>query len=493
MRYESNLHFEAPFLVTPEKRTDVAMSPYQLRELLQFSGFERHNGHAKAVSYGALGGMLDGEERQRVSDFADWTFDNEITVYVGECNFKKLSRLAFGRGFVGAATVFKKLNKRVDLRIVSKADLDPVTFGKLPNEVQYSVATTGDKTFRQISDFIQAGGLMSVAWFKRPGPAYLEAVEKTPGETIIDKVDMAIYKPTDEVKQASHDFITAQFLPVSSENGNGALAYTLGRYVNGRIDRGIEERYAQVVLTRRLLLKETEGALVAFGLAGASIPLLHMLNEQAPDSPWAQTFIKLVPPIIADLVTFWAQLSPWLKGDTGRERFVDFGKRLGTTHLKSLLLSLGATAGGTRLAVDVGEEWGDVAGAAVYSAIPLAVAGATTWDTYRTLKNRFDLPRGETIRTMFANNPIHLGIDLGALVTFVTGVGVLGYGGQFKNPTATSLIEGVLEHSFAAMYAFMQLSIGQTYSLHRDMHEHVSDWLKRGYLDKLKKRDILNS
>ncbi len=178
------------------------------------------------------------------------------------------------------------------------------------------------------------------------------------------------------------------------------------------------------------------------------------------------------------MVTFVAQIAPWLEGDTFLEKAKDFVKKLGTTHRRSLLLSVGATAAGSALTEFTAKELGDVPAAVVYGLIPLLVAGSTTLDTLESLRERLDHKDVlEAMKVMFKNNPAHLGIDIGALTTFFTSVAVLGYGGQLHNPVAIALIEGAEEHTMAALITKMQVTFGTSYRFNVWAQTEVEDWV----------------
>jgi len=83
---------------------------------------------------------------------------------------------------------------------------------------------------------------------------------------------------------------------------------------------------------------------------------------------------------------------------------------------------------------------------------------------------------------MLRANPAQLSIDVGAATTLLTGVGVLGFGHQFHNPTAITLIEGVEEHSLAAILTLFQINFGYRFAFNAWAKKEIADWKKNTYL-----------
>ena len=152
------------------------------------------------------------------------------------------------------------------------------------------------------------------------------------------------------------------------------------------------------------------------------------------------------------------------------------------SHKWSFATSIITTAIGSAGAELIKDKYGFIPGSIVYGGVPFLVAAMTTHQTIRTLQEKTGKSYYQTARMMFANNPAHLGIDLGAFSTFPTAVGVLGFGGQMNNPIAKGLIEGVEEHAIASTFTMLQLFIGQTYSLNKRMEDAIDEWTKKGLI-----------
>lgn len=374
------------------------------------------------------------------------------------------------------------LKKIATVHTIGRDDLSSEkNFDALPQMVQYSLSNLGKGMYKKARQFVDAGGVMMQLTFSRPTPEYKEEIEKTEGNTMTEKVIMAVHKPTPELIHAGHEFISVSWYPEKQEEYNGT-ASQLTDVVNRRIDNNMEDEYARLVLMKTLMREEMKSSIYAMSATAATIPLLHFINEHFQDNALAQTLIKFIPPFVADLVTFWSQLNPWLDGDSTVSKLKDFGQKLITTHKTSFATSIGATIIGSAGAEYVGREYGDVAGAYLYSGIPAFVAGVTTVDTIKSLQKKMGTSFGETAKIMFANNPAHVGIDIGAGLTFATGVGVLGYGGQLGNPTALALIEGAEEHTFAALYTLLQDTIGQSMYFNARIGREIDSWKQRVFL-----------
>lgn len=404
--------------------------------------------------------------------------DNNFTLPI-DAPLDALIEFSRESGHTEGCEELMSLKKIASINTVGRDDLsNEKNFDALPQIVKYSLSNLGKGMYKKARQFVDAGGVMMQLTFNKPTPEYKEEIEKTEGNTMTEKVIVAVHKPTPELIHAGHEFISVSWYPENKEEYNGT-ASQLTDVVNRRIDNNIEDDYARLVLMKTLMREEMKSSIYAMSATAATIPLLHFINEHFQDNALAQTLIKFIPPFVADLVTFWSQLNPWLDGDSTTSKLKDFGHKLITSHKTSFATSIGATILGSAGAEYVGREYGDVAGAYLYSGIPAVVAGITTIDTVKSLQKKMGTSFGETTKIMFANNPAHVGVDIGAALTFATGVGVLGYGGQLGNPTALALIEGAEEHTFAALYTLLQDTIGQSMYFNARIDREIASWKQR--------------
>ena len=468
-----------------ERRTSLPqiLTPYQVASILTFSDCHYTNGKTTVEPFTAVDGLVNEDGCDSLSRLAQKSFDSLIGLEVDQVTFPNLTRVARELEEPESAQILNHLGQLAYIRVVASKDLETEqAFAELPLVVQYCLSHAGENVYGRIKDLLtNKQGVLAVTVFHKPSPAYLEATDHTEGDTMIAKVQNAFVSPSDEVKKASHQFISISAVP--PDNTDTRLikeANDISKFLNLRIDNSIEEKYARAMVTKAMLNEEMKGAM--YGMVGVVgvLPLLFWINQHAPDNMTAQALIKFIPPFIADIVTFWAQLSPWLEGDTFSERSKDFYKKITTTHLRSALLSLGATAVGSYGAEYVTEQHGAIPGSVVYSGIPFAVAMATTIDTIKSLRKKMpNLNLNEIIQVMFTNNPAHLGIDIGAAATFLTGLGVLGFKGQIHNPLALGLIEGAEEHTIAAGFTYLQSTFGQLSYVKQEMRSRVDKWKDR--------------
>lgn len=476
-----------PISTAPKERSKPIpqiVTPYQVANILNFIDCNNDsNGKTSVTPFSGVGGSINEEDCHHLANLSNKSLDTGITMSSTDITLSNFARMAKELDEPQAADVLRNLSKLANIRIVTANDLESEqAFQDLPLVVQYCLSHAGENVYTRIKDFLtEKQGVLAITAFHKPSPAYLEAVDQMEGNTMMEKVNNAFVGPSDEVRVASHQFISVSAIP--SDNSDQELireAVQINKFLNLRIDNSIEEKYARAMVLKAMLSEEMKGALYSMvGVVGA-LPLLFWINEHAPDNLTAQALIKFIPPFIADVVTFWAQLSPWLEGNTFEEKGKDFFKKIKTTHLHSALLSLGATAVGSYAAEYVTEHQGAIPGSLVYSGIPFTVAMATTVDTMKSLKKKMpNVKLSEIVQLMFANNPAHLGIDIGATATFATGIGVLGFGGQIHNPLALGLIEGAEEHTIAAGFTYLQSTFGQLSYVKQEMRTHVARWQER--------------
>lgn len=462
----------------------VQLTPYQLSQLVLFPSISRKVNSKKIVPFGALGGATNEADKSALERFGQRVLDEGITGVVFKDGLAGLADLARSSQEEEALKALRKISSFAKMTIITAKDLSsPRAFDKLPLMAQLSLAQTGSGLFGQVRSFLEAGGIMKHLQFVKPAPNYLWAIDKyAQGDTTIEKITNALTSPDRNIGQASHQFNTVYFIPPVEgdfsvgQEGNPAH---FAEIINQRLDNNVEENYAKMILLRTMLSQEMESAVLGMVGVVACLPLLHWINSKGENKLLAQAIIKFIPPFLADMVSFYAQLNPWLEGETFGDRAKDFVKKLSTTHRKSFITSLGATALGSALSEAVTNDFGDIPGALIYSSIPFAVAMQTSWDTMKSLQKKFKTSNWETIKTIFANNPAHLAVDIGAGSTVPVGVAILGFGGKIHDPTAIALIEGALEHTVAALLTKLQLAIGVSHRFRIGAETEIGKWRKK--------------
>lgn len=457
----------------------IFLSDHQLSSIMRFSGYTQEQ--KKLIPYVGLGGILTEEEENILKNaYSSSKSGDQVKPYQEDILLQLMHETKDKR----LSAILKKIRKYIGVEIVTIDDIkSPKAFERLPLSSQFIVSQMKTDFFRNAQEEMEKGTVIAISRFKKPSPHYLKAIEETKGESTVEKVTIALENNDEALKSVSHEFINVQLIPVHNGTDSSNVIHQQTKTLNLRVDKNFEDDYAEAILMKTMLTKEMKGTLYGMVSVAACMPLLHMLNENYHDNPLAQTLINFIPPFIADLVTFWGQLSPWLEGDTFSEKSRDFAKRLlSGSHRRSFATSILTTAAGSAGAELVNSKYGPVPGSLVYGGVPFFVAAMTTHDTVRALQKRTGKSYLQTAQMMFANNPAHLGIDIGAAVTFPSAVLGLGVAGQMNNPTAKALIEGVEEHAIASTITMLQLYIGQTYNLKKRMEREVKNWTSKGLI-----------
>lgn len=468
----------------PKEKKIITLSPYQLSTLMEFRGYSPKE--KRFVPYAGLGGLLNAEEIALLkSTFSATESELEPHTYSDDT----LKDLEDGAQDPTVKAVLKKIRKFIDVEVVTNTHLsDETAFKQLSLPTRYVVSQMKQDFFDNAKDELENDTVIVISRFKKPSPHYLKAIEEIKGENTIEKVAIALEDKDEKVNQVSHEFINVALIPKEFSSDHVQTLQERNKILNSRVDKNFEDDYAKAILIQTMLGKEMKGAMYGIVGVAACMPLLHLLNENFHDNALAQTLINFIPPFCADLVTFYAQLAPWLEGDTFSAKSTDFFKRLwfGGSHNRSFMASLVTTIAASAGAEITKQRLGMLSGSIFYGGVPFLVALMTTLDTVRSLQTKSKDKKSfmETLRIMFANNPLHLGIDTGALLAFLTAIGVLGVGGQMDNPTAKSLIEGVEEHAIASTFTMLQLYIGQTYQLQRRTERDLDTWMDKKLIGK---------
>lgn len=457
----------------------VKLTSYQIVQLFLFKGVANRNGH-HIEPFVSLG-VLSEEEKTHLKTAGRRLASEQKSVEIIP-NLDGIVSLLSDIDYRRTAEILKEHSRILDIRIITSRDLSSSDeFSDLPLMAQYSFAQMGEGLYETTSDFLSQGGIIVFTQFEKPSREYREAIQNGGEGLIMEKITRALAKPNETVKAASHGFVSFVAVPPYSDPKLQTVAQNITKTIDRRINEK-EEELAKITLLREILAKEMKGAKMAMIGTTVAIPLLYALNERYENNSFAQALIKFIPPFVADLVTFYSQLSPWLEGETKEQRMKDFLGKLTSSHRSSLILSLGFTAGGSWASEKVAENQGEVIGAYVYGAIPFLVAAATSYDTYRSIRRKFGKKPLETIRMLMKYNPAHSAIDLASAITFATAVGTLGYAGQFHNPAAIALIEGIEEHSLAALFTQLQLTFAHSFQFKKKIQEEVYGWLEEGFI-----------
>lgn len=456
----------------------LVLTPYQIAQIFLFKGVSNRNGH-HIEPFVSLG-VLSEEEKNHLKTAGRRLASEQRGLEIIP-NLNGIISLLSDIDYRRTAEILKEHSRILDIRIITARDLSSSEeFAELPLMAQYSFAQMGEGLYETTSGFLSQGGIIVFTQFKKPSRDYREAVQNGGEGLIMEKITRALAKPNETVKATSHGFVSFVAIPPYHDPKLQTVVHNITKTIDRRINEK-EEELAKIILLREILGKEMKGAKMAMIGTTLAVPLLYALNEKYQTNSLAQAFIKFIPPFVADLVTFYSQLSPWLEGETKEQRMKDFLAKLTSSHRSSLILSLGFTAGGSWASEKVAESQGEVIGAYVYGAIPFLVAAATSYDTYRSIRRKFRRKPLETVRMLMKYNPAHSAIDLAAVITFATAVGTLGYAGQFHNPAAIAFIEGVEEHSLAALLTQLQLTFAHSYRFKKEIQEEVSDWLKEDF------------
>lgn len=459
----------------------VSLTGYQLGRILLFPDM----GNSGVTAFHALGRIITESERRALASLS--TSLGTEALFELDQGLPGLTRLAQDLGASHAAEALMKVSRFAKLRIINHADLSSrETFAGLPLLAQYCFSRLGHNLFIRTREFLREGGVISYLEFERPHPDYLKTVGAAYPEVkeLPGKVALALARPTEKIAEASHKFITFLAIP-SSANGNHQQV-TTPHELNSAIHRRTqekEEKYAAVLLNRALLTQETRTAIYLMLGAPVVAAFLYWVNEQGAGQPVLESIFQFMTkfgvPFGADMVTYTVGIKPWLEGATRGEKARDWWRKMWTTHRPSTLLAIGTTAAGSGLS-EVAEKYsGSVAGATVYGLAPFSVAMYQSWNTIRYLQKSKGLGFREAVREIFASNPAQFAIDVGAFVTLVTAISVLGYGNRLDDPIAITAIEGVLEHAVAAGLTWTHLTIGLQQYFEREVSREVEKWKEK--------------
>jgi len=420
----------------------ITLTPFQLREILTFYG---PNGE----KFGALGNLLNSHEQDVLKKCfsGDDFFIPKVSAFghnilPGLINYFRESE---------AREVLEKISRFGELYVITGQDLqNKESFLKLPFIVQYSLSKAGRGIFSQIRDFLNKDGVVTLFVFKKPAPAYVEVLNKrVPNASLAEKVDLALRIPDGdkELKTASHQFITINFIPSKEEKPQpekvGNFAH-LRKVMNPRINE-LEEKYARMVLSKFLAEEEMREVIWTLAALTCASPFFYVINNFLDGNFLAQTTIKVLTHFISNLVNVYLQYKTHLEGEEFVEEIGDFFKKL--LHMKEAIVGIGGGFILDPLSEVIGQS-DRIGGAFVFGLEALVGSLLTTVNLIKERKSKGDY---KGIGDLFHENPAVLGMNSGAVASLLACVGILGLLDKFHNPTAVALVGGMIEPMMAAL------------------------------------------
>lgn len=501
----------APF----EAKNRHTFTFHQLAEILLFRGYVETEGKREQNDFGALGGVLNHQETAILRKFSEKIANepaaSSIDLYKGNgmgSFFDGLTYFAENHQEFETANIIRKISRLADMWVITPHDLaDEDSFRRLPVMAQLTFSQIGKELFGQIKTFLEDDGIITFVTFKKPAPHYLQAINELTSKDeqeleIQGKITSALTSPTQMIKRASHQFITVSFIPKNPEepqvHQQGNFAH-LTAQTSRRIDENIEEDYARLTLLKTILSSESKNVFLAIA-GGVSLVMIFELAEIAAKNPQLREHLgifmpaalfglhflnKLVSPLVADGITFYGQLKPWLRGENTREEIEDFFSHLFSktgSHRRSARTSLGATAFGALAGQSIGEIFGALPGAILYNLIPFIVAGISSYETIKMVEKITGKPFSKAIAEAIKNNPFQLSIDIGAVLTTLIGIWAMGIEGKFNDPAIVAIIHGTMEHTIAAISTFTQLQFFLSRNFNVWTKEEIERWLKKGFI-----------
>jgi hypothetical protein len=338
-----SLEAHTPPPETPQnvERKTIILSDYQLSSIMEFPGYSTKD--KRTIAYAGLGGILTiteiGQLRAAFSSLrkvdSTHTFSADI-----------LKDLMANTEDPELKKVLKKIRKFIDVEVVTAAHLsDIASFEQLSLHTRFVISQMKQDFFDNAKEELEDKTVIVISRFKKPSPHYLKAIEDTEGESTVEKVTIALENRDEKIKQVSHEFVNVALIPIHNGKDHSNKLHQQTKLLNTRVDENFEGDYAEAILMKTMLTKEMKGALYGMTSIVACMPLLHVLNEHNRDNPVVQSLINFIPPFVADLVTFWGQLAPWLEDETLSKKAIEFGKRLLTgSHRRSFSTSVLTTA-----------------------------------------------------------------------------------------------------------------------------------------------------
>lgn len=471
----------------------IPLTPFQLSQLVLFQ--------EEGCYFGALGGLLNEGDQDLLTRFSNHLKEINEQLPIDKNNpLKSLGQL---NGDTQIAEVLEKINSVVEVRIITGEDIATVDgFKKLPLLAQLALVQAGRGLFSQIKKFLERGGIMVVTNFKKPSPDYLKAVKKMQEEeglTVNAAVVKALAFPPSAVKKASHQFLSVDFIPPEPSPSHLHSPGNPGhfrRIINRRLDKKVEEDYARITLLQAILSSESAGIFKFIGIGTAAIAVfegLELLLQNPEVRPYLSSILpailfslhflnKFFFPLLADAMTFYGQLKPWLKGGNFFQEIADMLRRHilsgSSTHKESAVFSFMATLTAALGSQTLKEILGVLPAAIVYNLLPFFVAASSSYQTIKMIQKSAGTSFTEAVRTTIKNNPYQIAVDTGATVTTATGIYLMGIKGLFDDPLVVGGVHGFLEHSVAAGVTAIQLAL-LPYNFKAWAKKEIADWMKK--------------
>ncbi len=316
----------------------------------------------------------------------------------------RLAHSIIGCGSTGleAARVLQQLEAEFDIYLLNKIpDQNSRKFRKLPLELQLLILN-GDgnqETRQQLSSFLENGGVFLFAKRKKIPPEMIDIIYQLSLLTgrrldwleswIIDKGNgdsfriekffgeqppekkREIKKLINQLTQFSPTFF--QLIPIDV---NGQVDNDLEKKINDPF-QDLENLYAQMLLTSADWEEELKTTRMAFLL---SIPSLFLVNHFLENNP---VLARAIPPALADILTLWAEGSPFLDRTLPmKEKICQFTKLISQKYKASVIATLVLSYSGSQFVDWLNQIQMLIEAGFAYAFVPFVGALITTFQSF---------------------------------------------------------------------------------------------------------------
>ncbi|MGB9883558.1 MAG: hypothetical protein ACPLRN_03545 [Microgenomates group bacterium] len=441
----------------------TSLTPHQIKQALSF-GKE----HLFSTD------LITPQEQQVIKEFSQSLTDTPTPLFISNHNlFEALIQLTKNQPNPDIKKIFERISDYVSLYAITAQDLESEkSFSKLPFEAKLVISTCGRGIFSQLKQFLENGGILTVLFFRKPSPNYLEAISEESDHSSLsplEKVHRALTSPSENIKQASHQFISIEFTPPQPDNQEMLQqASHLTKIISPRVNK-IEEELAKIKLLEALMNEEMKEVFISLGSLGFSVPFFYVLNHLGENNQLAQATIKILSHFTSNLINAYAQFKLWLKGDNSIEEIKDFLSKIIKNPL--ILSMMTAGMGIDALSEMIGKN-SPLAGSAIFGGEAVFGSVITTLASLRQNSHQ------HSFLQELKENPAALAMNLAALGTMAASIGVLGLADQFHNPLAVAVIGQATEPLLAAL--FTKLIIGNaSREFREEMEEKIKKWTER--------------
>ncbi|GAB4219737.1 MAG: hypothetical protein Fur009_7270 [Candidatus Microgenomates bacterium] len=464
-KYENLIHNKHPEIKPKNDR--FKLSPFQIQEILSFPS--QKNGDF--LPFGALLNILNEKEQKTLTDFSH-SLTESFSIKKNDV-LAVLINQAKKTNNPEAQKILEKISQYVDYYLVTADDIsDPSSFSQLPFELQLIISTCGKKIFSQLQKFLSNNGILTVLSFKKPIPNYIEAInQEYPQLSPLEKVYQAIHQPSKKIQEASHQFISLNFIPQSPDDKNEIeRANHLKQVISPRVDK-IEEQIAKIKLLEAILNDELKEVFISLLGSTLTIPLFYVLNNLGENNPTTQALIKIISHLTSNLINAYAQFKLWLEGDTNIEEIKDFFEKIARSPL---FLSTMITGMGIDTISEIVGQTNPFFGSTIFGSE--AVIGSLS-TTIVSLKQQNHKEKHSFLKEL-KENPAALAMNLAALGTMMASIGVLGLADQFHNPAAIALVGQATEPILAAIFTKIIIS-NYSIKFKKEMEKKINKWAKK--------------